>query len=114
MYRKIGLGILAIIAMISFVVPTMAEGKGNERKGKYAYRNIYKACQEAGIVDTDKPPVSPDDKTQAQWDRVFAKMDFEDMGCSDQWAQLGEDKLADIHAYLHAHAADSPSPAKCK
>lgn len=114
MSRKIFLGLLGVILMIGFSIPVMAEGKGNERKGKYAYKNLYKACHAAGIVDTDKPPVSPDDKTQAQWDRLFAKKDFEDMGCSDQWAQLDEDKLADIHAYLHAHAADSPSPAKCK
>ena len=56
----------------------------------------------------------PDTKTQAQWTRVFEKKDFDQFGCQEEWSALSEGDLSDIYAYLHDHAADSPTPAKCK
>ena len=52
--------------------------------------------------------------TQAQWTRLFEKKDFEDFGCKPEWEALSEKDLTDIYTYLHDHAADSPTPAKCK
>lgn len=87
---------------------------GNKRKGKYTYKNVYKACAERGEVDSKIPPVSPSDKTMAQWERVFEKKDFEIFKCSDEWSKLSEEDVKDIYAYLYNFAADSPTPAKCK
>jgi hypothetical protein len=65
-------------------------------------------------VESKKPPISPDTKTQAQWTRAFEKKDFDQFGCQEEWSKLGGKELADIYTYLHDHAADSPTPAKCK
>ncbi len=112
--KKISVGILTIIFIIATMGVVIAGEKGNARKGKYTYRNIYKACHKRGAVDSPKPAISPDSKTQAQWDRVFDKKDFEDFGCMEEWGKLTDEELLDVYTYLHDHAADSPSPAKCK
>jgi hypothetical protein len=41
-------------------------------------------------------------------------MGLDEFGCKEEWSQLSDTELMDIYAYLHAHAADSPTPAKCK
>ncbi|MEE4111321.1 MAG: cytochrome c family protein [Desulfobacteraceae bacterium] len=105
---------IALVFLFSTVGVTFAMEKGNDRKGKYTYRKVYKACMERGEVDSAKPPISPDAKTQAQWTRAFEKKDFEEFGCKAEWDALSESDIADIYAYLHDHAADSPTPAKCK
>lgn len=112
--KKIMISFLALFLTFSFIGAAFALDKGNNRKGKYTYRKVYKACYERGAVDSQKPALSPDTKTQAQWTRVFEKKDFEQFGCQDEWAALSPEDLADIYAYLHDHAADSPTPAKCK
>ncbi|BBO78243.1 periplasmic monoheme cytochrome c [Desulfosarcina widdelii] len=114
MFRKAIFLITATIFLFSSVGVTLALEKGNKRKGKYTYRKVYKACMERGEVDSPKPPISPDAKTQAQWTRVFEKKDFGDFGCKAEWEALSENDLTDIYTYLHDHAADSPTPAKCK
>lgn len=114
MFKKVLFIVTALIFLFSAVGVTFALEKGNKRKGKYTYRKVYKACMERGEVDSPKPPISPDAKTQAQWTRAFEKKDFEDFGCQPEWDALSETDLADIYTYLHDHAADSPTPAKCK
>ena len=114
MYKKAIITLITIVFLISSAGIIFALEKGNERKGKYTYRKVYKACMARGEVDSAKPPISPDAKTQAQWTRVFNKKDFEDFGCKTEWDSLDEKELMDIYAYLHDHAADSPTPAKCK
>lgn len=114
MFKKAVIATIALIFLITSVGSTIAQEKGNGRKGKYTYRKIYKTCMERGEVESAKPPISPDAKTQAQWTRLFEKKDFEDFGCKAEWDKLDEKDLMDIYAYLHDHAADSPSPAKCK
>lgn len=114
MLKKTIISLTALIFLIASAGIVLALEKGNDRKGKYTYRKVYKACMERGEVDSPKPPVSPDAKTQAQWTRVFEKKDFEDFGCGQEWDSLSEEDLMDIYAYLHGHAADSPTPAKCK
>lgn len=105
---------LTLLLTFSFMGSALALEKGNQRKGKYTYRKVYKTCFERGAVDSQKPILNPDTKTQAQWTRVFEKKDFEQFGCQEEWSGLSEKDLGDIYAYLHDHAADSPSPAKCK
>lgn len=101
--------VLTVILALSFVSVAMAGGKGNKRKGKHLYRTVYKACH-----GEDALPVSPDSKTQAQWERVFEKKKFKVFGCEEKWEAMDEKDLQDILSYLHGHAFDSPSPAKCK
>ena len=105
---------LAIVFLLGTVGTAFAEPEGNKRKGKYTYRKVYKACMERGEVESPKPLVNPDAKTQAQWTRVFEDKDFVDFKCQEEWAALSDEELADIYAYLHSGAADSPTPAKCK
>ena len=114
MFRKGIFVLTALIFLFSTVGVSLAIEMGNKRKGKYTYRKVYKACMERGEVDSEKPPVSPDEKTQAQWTRTFDKKDFEAFGCQEEWAALSDTDLSDIYTYLHDHAADSPTPAKCK
>ncbi len=110
--------IIIAITMISFVFGsigmTFAGSKGNKRKGKYTYRKVYKACNKRGEVDYTKPHLSPDSKSQAEWTQVFKDKDFNQFKCKEEWGNLSEKDLLDIYSYLHAHASDSPTPAKCK
>ncbi len=104
----------AVIFLFSSIGISFALEMGNKRKGKYTYRKVYKSCMERGEVDSPKPPLSPDTKTQAQWTRTFEKKAFEDFGCKQEWDALSEEEINDIYTYLYEHAADSPTPAKCK
>ena len=114
MGKKVILTLMAVVFVFTSVGISMAAEKGNKRKGKYTYRKVYKACHERGEVDSAKPAISPDEKTQAQWKRVFEKKDFEEFGCKEEWDKLSEKDQLDIFTYLHDHAADSLTPAKCK
>lgn len=114
MGRKAWISVLAVMLTVSFSAGALALEKGNQRKGKYTYRKVYKACMARGEVTSPKPPLSPDTKTQAQWTRTFEKKKFEQFGCSEEWSKLNANQLSDIYAYLYEHAADSPTPAKCK
>ena len=114
MIRKAMTTILAMFITFSFIGTGWAMEQGNKRKGKYTYRKVYKACHERGGVESAKPPISPDAKTQAQWKRVFDKKKFKIFGCEQEWEKLSEKDLLNIYTYLYDHAADSPSPAKCK
>jgi hypothetical protein len=105
---------MAIMLAVSFAGSALAMERGNKRKGKYTYRKVYNACFERGEVDSKKPPISPDEKTQAQWTQVFDKQVFEQFGCKEEWSKLDDNALSDIYTYLHDHAADSPTPARCK
>ena len=90
------------------------EPNGNKRKGKYTYKNVYKACAQRGAVASKTPVLSPSDKTMSQWKRVFEKKKFDVFTCEDEFNALSEEDLLDIFTYLYNFAADSPSPAKCK
>jgi hypothetical protein len=114
MIKKLFFLTMGVVMTFTFASALFAEDTGDERKGKYAYRNVYKACNQRGEVDSPKPPLSPDSMTQAQWKRLFDKKKFEKFGCAEEWNKLSEQDLLNIYTYLHAHAADSPSPAKCK
>lgn len=114
MFKKTVIGVLAAIFMLSTLGVAVALDKGNERKGKYTYRKIYKSCMQRGEVDSLRPKLSPDTKTRAQWTRVFEKGDYAEFGCQAEWSALSPEDMSDIYSYLWEHAADSPAPAKCK
>ena len=105
---------LALFMVFSFTAAALAMEQGNKRKGKYTYRKVYKACQERGEVGSPKPPLNPDARTQAEWEQVFDNREFDAFGCKEEWAALSDEDITDIFTYLHAHASDSPTPAKCK
>ncbi len=106
--------LLTLLVSFVFIGSVFAMEKGNKRKGKYTYRKLYKACYERGEVDAPKPPVNPDAKTQAEWESLFDNKAFGEFPCQQEWTGLEEKALIDIFTYLHAHASDSPTPAKCK
>lgn len=114
MLKNVWISTLALLLLVSFTGLAVAAEQGNKRKGKYTYRKVYKACHARGEVERPKPVLNPDAKTQAQWTRVFEEKSFDEFGCKQEWSQLSETDLSDIYAYLHSHAADSPTPAKCK
>jgi len=114
MVRKVIVTAMAFFFVFSTVGASLALEKGNKRKGKYIYRKVYKACFERGAVDSQVPPISPADKSQAEWEAVFTSKDFSQFGCEEEWTNLDDTQVTDIYTYLYEHASDSPTPAKCK
>ena len=114
MIRKIILTAMAFFFVFATLSVGFALDKGNKRKGKYTYRKVYKACFERGAVESKTPPISPADKTQAEWEAVFTSKDYAQFGCEEEWSSLNDTQVTDIYTYLYEHAADSPTPAKCK
>jgi hypothetical protein len=112
--KKLFITATVLFVAMSFVAPVGAMDQGNKRKGKYIYRKVYKACYERGAVESEKPVLNPDAKTQAEWTEVFDNREFAEFGCEEEFNALEQDDLVDIYTYLHAHAADSPTPLKCK
>ncbi len=106
--------VLMFVVSVTGIVFAQDSPAGNKRKGKYVYKSVYKACAKRGEIDSKTPPVSPGDKTMAQWKRVFDKKKFEIFKCSEEWGNLSKNELDNIYAYLYSYAADSPTPAKCK
>ena len=95
--KKLILTAVAMIFVVTTVGLALAGPDGNKRKGKYTYRKVYKACMARGEVDSAKPIVNPDAKTQAQWTRTFEKKDFADFKCKQEWDALSEEQLLDIY-----------------
>ena len=114
MGRKVILTLMAFIFVFTSIGISVAAEKGNKRKGKYTYRKVYKACHERGEVDSSKPHISPNTKTQAQWEQIFDKKEYEEFGCKEEWDKLSKKDLMDIFAYMYEHASDSPNPVSCK
>jgi hypothetical protein len=114
MFKKVLLTLTAFVFVFGTVSAGLALEKGNKRKGKYTYRKVYKACFERGAIDSKTPPLSPADKTQAEWTTLFESKNFEQFKCQEEWQGLSEKDVTDIYTYMHEHAFDSPSPAKCK
>jgi mono/diheme cytochrome c family protein len=105
--------IFILLALVCFLFVAVGSGlaeqkTGNEKKGKYLYRKNCRACH---IDGGSAMALSPNSKTQEQWERVFAK--YERLKCADEWKKLTETDLNDILSYLYNHAFDSPTPATC-
>ena len=71
MIRKVIVTAMAFFFVFSSIGVGFALDKGNKRKGKYTYRKVYKACFERGEVESKTPPISPADKTQAEWEALL-------------------------------------------
>ena len=114
MKTKMMSALLSAVLFFCFNTAVMALEKGNERKGKYTYRKIYKSCQTRGEVESSVPSISPADKTQNQWTQVFDNKKFDEFGCKDEWSKLSDKEIIDVYTYMYSYASDSPSPAKCQ
>jgi hypothetical protein len=114
MIRKLILASLAFMFVVTVVGTAAAMEQGNKRKGKYIYRKVYASCFARGACASETPPLSPNQKTQAEWEQVFNSQEFAQFGCEQEWGQLSDSDRTDIFTYLHAHASDSPTPLSCK
>jgi len=116
MCKKIIIMFTAVLfILVSNAMIFAAEGPGgNDRKGKYTYRKVYKSCSEAGRVESATPKISPANKTMAEWKAIFDAKNFSEFGCNENWASLSDEEILDIYSYFYGHASDSPSPATCK
>ena len=114
MIKKVFLTLMAFVFVLGTAGASLALDKGNKRKGKYTYRKVYNACYERGAIESKTPTLSPADKTQAEWNAVFESKDFGQFNCQEEWEKLSDKDVTDIYTYMHDHAFDSPSPAKCK
>ncbi len=111
MVKKMIVLFVSLGLILGLSASAFSKGKGNHRKGKYTYRKTCRSCHnDSGTAVS----LSPDSKTQAQWEKTFTPKTYEKFECKDEWAKLSEDDLNNIFAYLHKYAFDSPTPAKCK
>ena len=111
MGKKTIIGALVIFISILVISLSFAAQKGNNRKGKYLFR---KNCRSCHVENGSAQELSPISKTQAEWQAAFAKEAIKKLTCSVEWEKRTEKDLLDIYTYMHDHAFDSPSPAKCK
>ncbi len=109
MFKRVCTVLLALIVVAGSLGLSLAAEGGNARKGKYLFR---KNCRSCHIEGGPAKELSPIDFTQAQWKKFFA--DPSGLKCKDEWAKQSPADLGDIFTYMHDHAKDSPSPAKCK
>ena len=108
MFKRSLSALLAIILVLGAFSIAMALGDGNFRKGKYLFRKNCRSCHAEGKSAADLSPIN---LTQAEWTKVFTDKNTK---CQDEWAKLKDTDLNDIYTYMHKHAKDSPTPAKCK
>ncbi|MGD9058766.1 MAG: cytochrome c [Desulfobacterales bacterium] len=109
MLRKMGTVLIIMIFLLAAIGIVMADDKGNARKGKYLFR---KNCRTCHVEGGDAKELSPMSKTQADWQKAFD--DYKQLQCVATWDKLSDKDRLDMFSYLHGHAFDSPSPAKCK
>ena len=81
---------------------------GNPKKGKYLWKKNCKSCH---VDAAEGPELSPNVKTQKQWDRFFEKDQNEIV--NEKCKSFSENKLHDIQHYMYDHAMDSDSPETC-
>jgi len=87
----------------------MAEGTGSDKKGKFYFKKTCKTCHDK---DGDGGEVTPLIKTQAQWERYFAKGKHNNKTETLDQAAPAE-QLIHIETFLINHAADSDQPETC-
>jgi mono/diheme cytochrome c family protein len=102
----IGLSFAAFLTAGKEVNP---QGKGNEAKGRYYFRQTCKECHTKGAKGGEVTPLT---KTMAQWRTYFTK--GKHAGTADALGKLlTEDQLRDVETFLVNHAADSAQPETC-
>jgi len=133
--KKVGFVLCAVFILSVYVALVVAAEKGNDKKGKYLFRKNCRSCHMEGGTAKE---LSPNSKNQADWQKVFnayktfqdkdvnamlAKQSqeeaksiteaYEKLSCKEEWKKLSDQDRLDIFTYVHDHAFDSPSPAKC-
>lgn len=111
MSKRIIFSVVSLFIILGFVSVSFSADKGNSRKGKYLFRKNCRECHQDGAA---AKALSPDSKTQAQWTRTFQPDNVKGLACTAEWEKRNDEELLDIYTYLHKHAFDSPTPAKCK
>ena len=106
------ISLLAALAFAAAGTTAPAAGKTNPNRGKSLYKASCKSCHGTG---GEGKTLSPLTKTQAQWQKFFktgAAACAKKAEAKNGKALLPQD-LADMEAYLVAHAADSDQPETC-
>lgn len=111
MFKKIVLMGAMVALFLGVSTMGFSAEEGNYRKGKYTFKKSCRSCHMDGGTAVS---LSPDSKTQAQWERVFDSDKYQSLPCKAEWDKVSEEDRLDIFTYLHKFAFDSPSPAKCK
>ena len=83
--QRIGFVLIILFFLITSAGLTLADGKGNARKGKYLFRKYCRVCHVDG---GSAKALSPIDKTQEKWEAVFKNIDT--LPCKDKWGKLSE------------------------
>jgi hypothetical protein len=103
----------AAVLVLATAGAGLAAGRTNPNRGKSLYKATCKACHVKG---GEAKVLTPMSKTQAQWTRAFKTGAVG--ACAKKVAArtgkaLTPDELADMEAFLVAHAADSDQPETC-
>lgn len=105
--------LLAVFVLFAAAASGAAAGRPNPNRGKSLFKSTCKSCH---VKKGEARDFSPLTKTQAQWTRAFKPGVVG--GCVKKVAvktgrTLTPEDLADMEAYLVAHAADSDQPETC-
>ena len=103
----------ALLFAIVFVAGAASAAGPNPNRGKWLFRYACKSCH---IKKGEAKDLDPTMKTQQQWTRAFKNDTVGKMlpRVADKTGKaLTPAELADLEAYLVAHAADSEQPANC-
>lgn len=98
--------LIIALALTFTATSVLAIEGGNSRKGKYLFKKSCKSCHSEGAEGGN---VTPLNKTQSQWDRMFKKAKHDQKA----WDGLSEKDLLDINQFLFDHASDSDQPETC-
>jgi len=80
MVKKMSIAAIIMAFLFVSIGVSMAEEKGNARKGKYLFRKTCRTCHLEGGSAKELSPVS---KTQAEWQKIFDNIDA--LQCKDSW-----------------------------
>ncbi len=111
--RRLTTAAAAVVAAIALAgTAALAGAKPNPNRGKSLFKADCKVCHGKGGEGKELTPLS---KTQAQWQRAFKSGLAACVKKAE--AKTGKtitpDDLADMEAFLVAHAADSDQPETC-
>jgi mono/diheme cytochrome c family protein len=102
---------LAFAGVLAFAATVAAAAGPNPNRGKTLFKSTCKTCH---VKEGGAKELTPLSKTQAQWTRAFKTIDPMVKRVHDKVGKsLTADEVADIRAFLVAHAADSDQPETC-
>jgi mono/diheme cytochrome c family protein len=104
---------LAVLAVAAVASTAAAAARPNPNRGRSLFKSTCKACHVKG---GEGKLLTPMTKTQTQWTRVFRTSTAPTMARRAEvktGKALTAADLADMEAFLVAHAADSDQPETC-